>query len=221
MQLPSDLQGFDESTLEDAVPPGYLSFEHEIAYLEALDTALAARAPPDNLPPTLEAISMPSDSQRQKRPLRETDFAQKYPYSSHNWLRRYQPNLYVEKPVDKHSERSGQSPAPMSKKAKKKAATEAAKEKDKEKLDQPYESLDEHIGYDAGVDNPAAGKGKRKRLTGDDGDDYAYRPKGGGSRLKKTKKADAKKSKLGEGSQEKIEDEVPGPGTPTTDIGDT
>lgn len=197
--LPSDLMKQDGTNPDQVLPPGYFTFEHEMAYLAGLDATLNPR--PEHtqpLDPDVEAVELPTASVREKRILREQDFAIENPNSVRNWLRKNKPEMFMdkEKPADKNSDRSGQSPGPPATaaaavKPKKKTKAElAAEKKEKEKQDLPFESLDEDIGFDAALDQPA--KGKRKR------DDNTYRPKGGNSRAAKKRKVEEVKEDDGD-----------------------
>lgn len=205
--LPSDLRDYEIPNSEHTLPPGFLTFEHETAYLDALDASLAEPAELPTLGSNVEAVEKPNvPPNHAKHVLHEQDFAQSHPTSVYNWLRRNKPEMFVDKTkaADKDSERSGQSPAPAGKAKKKTKADLAAekkeREKEKEKADVPFEELDEDIGYDAALDQPA--KGKRKR------DDDTYRPKGGhSSRAAKRRKGKTKEEDAEEGQQVKMEDE--------------
>lgn len=157
----------DEAT--DTVLDGFPTPREEERYLEDLDSYLNGNAP----------APRPSSAARggERSSEKEREMALKNPVSVYNWLRKHQPQVFLQD-NEAHSEKPTTRPAAR---ASKRAST----------VKQETDLYDEDgIAIDAG---PSA-KGKRKR-----DDDGGYRPKGGNGRSVRRKKEDgsvsAKKSK--------------------------
>lgn len=150
-QLPHDLA--------DEAPAGYLSLEHEEDYLNALDAALEGRPIPD---------SHPIRSNE-----REKDMALRNPMSVYNWLRKHQPQVFLQD-SDSSADKPVQKPA----------GTAKAPRRSNIVPKQETEIIDEE-GFLMSGTHEAPLRSKRKR------EDEPYRPKGGSSRPSKRKRASA------------------------------
>jgi hypothetical protein len=150
-QLPHDLA--------DEAPAGYLSLEHEEDYLNALDAALEGRPIPD---------SHPIRSNE-----REKDMALRNPMSVYNWLRKHQPQVFLQD-SDSSADKPVQKPA----------GTAKAPRRSNIVPKQETEIIDEE-GFLLSGTHEAPLRSKRKR------EDEPYRPKGGSSRPSKRKRASA------------------------------
>jgi hypothetical protein len=158
--------------------PGYLSPAHEEEYLAALDQVLAEPGfDPANQEgrPIRHAASHP--------PLSEKDLTIRNPDSVYNWLRKHQPQVFLQDkdaaPHENTSEKSAPAKANASnrKSIKRESAVGGTPG--------PRDPDDEDS-----VAGKTGGKGRRKTAGGADGDDTAYRPKGGSSRPAKRKRED-------------------------------
>ena len=184
--LPSDLDSDD--------PTGYYSPSHEATYLAQLDSSLGLSfiGGPPQVPSTRNSDK---EKERQKQHELQT------PVSAYNWLRKNQPQVFLQDHEDgpspaarlakdktsaaKASPKPRASPKPPAAKGTKRARESAVK---KEEQDIILDDDGTIIGG-GGLDDlapPMSSKGKRKRDRGDD--DNAYRPKGGSSRAPKRKK---------------------------------
>ncbi|KAF2758500.1 hypothetical protein EJ05DRAFT_475806 [Pseudovirgaria hyperparasitica] len=154
--LPEDLLG-DEL-------PGYMTPAHEEEHLMALDSVLADPS---------------SSSERGGRPIHmvskvpipsEKEVSVSNPDSAYNWLRRYQPQVFLQDPKPDNEVASEKS-APR--------ATGAARGKRKSEAKgsvKPEEDVDEETAF---IEAPVVtGRGGRKSKGGDD--DAAYKPPKGG-----------------------------------------
>ncbi|KAL8797485.1 MAG: hypothetical protein Q9195_000301 [Heterodermia aff. obscurata] len=184
--LPSDLDSDD--------PTGYYSPSHEATYLAQLDSSLG-----------LSYIGGPPQPASTRNPDKEKERQKQHelenPVSAYNWLRKNQPQVFLQDHEDgpspaarlakdrtsaaKASPKPRASPKPPVAKGTKRARESAVKKEEQELV------LDDDgtiIGGGGLEDSapPMSSKGKRKRDRGDD--DNAYRPKGGSSRAPKKKK---------------------------------
>lgn len=158
--------------------PGYLSPAHEEEYLAALDQVLAD---PDfdialqEGRPIRTAASHP--------PLSEKDLTVRNPDSVYNWLRKHQPQVFLQDKDAAHHENMSEKSAPVKGNAggrkgiKRESAVGGG-------TPGPRDHDDEES-----VAGEAGGKGRRKTTVGGE-DDTAYRPKGGSSRPAKRKRED-------------------------------
>lgn len=184
--LPSDLDSDD--------PTGYYSPSHEATYLAQLDSSLGISfigGPPQ----------LPSTRNPDKEKERQKQHELQNPVSAYNWLRKNQPQVFLQDHEDgpspaarlakdktsaaKASPKPRASPKQPATKGTKRARESAVK---KEEQDIVLDDDGTIIGG-GGLDDlapPMGSKGKRKRDRGDD--DNAYRPKGGSSRAPKKKK---------------------------------
>lgn len=179
-KLPPELVDVDQT-----LPPGYFTTQHEEEYLATLDASLAAGvADAPELPP------------REKIPP-ERNFAVNCPDSVYNWLRVHQPQVF-----DVKEERGDG------------AAGKGPKGGKKEKLvKHEFEGMDdeelEMLGLSGGPGLASAKAGKKPK-----DDDNAYRPKGGHRPAKRKRdKEDAdgkvgKKARKSGGVPVEVEDEV-------------
>jgi hypothetical protein len=154
--------------------PGYMSPTHEEEYLLATDQLLEQPGFDQSLHhgrPIRLASAQP--------PLSEKDLTVRNPDSVYNWLRKHQPQVFLQDKDGAHHENlSEKSAAPKATKASAKAKRESA-------IGTPG-PRDHHDDDDSAA--PETGKGRRKTGGGDD--DTAYRPKGGSSRPTKRKRED-------------------------------
>lgn len=147
-----------------SVPAGYLSPNHEEEYLSTLDAALELSELGAQRPPSSHPIR--SNERHEK----EREVAVGNPVSVHNWLRKYQPQVFLqdndllpEKPVSRPT---------TSSRAPKRSSIVPKQE---------LEIIDDE-GYLISGSLEGSSKNKRKR------EDEPYRPKGGSSRSTKKKK---------------------------------
>ncbi|KAH7562350.1 hypothetical protein BM1_01870 [Bipolaris maydis] len=152
--------------------PGYMSPTHEDEYLLATDQLLEQPGFDQSLQhgrPIRLASAQP--------PLSEKDLTVRNPDSVYNWLRKHQPQVFLQDKDGAHHENlSEKSAAPKATKASAKAKRESA-------IGTPG-PRDHHDDEDSAA--PETAKGRRKTGGGDD--DTAYRPKGGSSRPTKRKR---------------------------------
>ncbi|MCJ1400845.1 hypothetical protein MMC11_004054 [Xylographa trunciseda] len=145
----------------ESSPAGYLSLEHEEEYLAALDA-------------TLEGSGPRHMASRDSHPIRsndrDKDVALRNPVSVYNWLRKHQPQVFLQD-SDSPPDRSSAKPSNAAKTPRR--STVVAKQ-EPEVLD------DEGLLISASLEGLS--RSKRKR------DDEPYRPKGGSSRPYKRKK---------------------------------
>jgi hypothetical protein len=161
--------------------PGYMSPAHEEEYLLAMDVALAD---PSVYDPNLH----------DGRPLRinpsrpvptDKDLTIQNPDSVYNWLRKHQPQVFLQDKDPQHpenlSEKSSARPGNGPGRGKRPSAVGTSTPGPKTDPD----ALDEELGFipESGT---AGGKGRRGKQE----DDSAYRPKGGSSRPAKRKRED-------------------------------
>jgi hypothetical protein len=156
--------------------PGYLSPAHEEEYLAALDQVLAEPGfDPANQEgrPIRHAASHP--------PLSEKDLTVRNPDSVYNWLRKHQPQVFLQdKDAAPHENMSEKSAPPKANASNRKSIK---RESAVGGTPGPRDPDDEDS-----VAGETGGKGRRKTTGGADGDDTAYRPKGGSSRPAKRKR---------------------------------
>lgn len=169
---------FDDSKIEnnptDNLPNGFPAPRDEERYLEGLDSYLNGTASTSR--PFTVAVARGGERSSEK----DREMALKNPVSVYNWLRKHQPQVFLQD-NEAHSEKPSTRPATS--RASKRAST----------VKQEPDLYDEDgIALDVGANS----RGKRKR-----DDDGGYRPKGGNGRPVKRKKDDgsasAKKSKRG------------------------
>lgn len=166
----------DLTTLPDGIDlsehaPGYMSPQHEDDYLLALDQLL------DD--PALEATASQHRTLHlgpSQPPLSEKDLTIRNPDSVYNWLRKNQPQVFLQDKDAAHHDNASEKAAPKggSKKSRQSNIGGGGTPGPKE----------DHDG-----DDSAAPEGKAKGKKGAaDPDDTAYRPKGGSSRPAKRKR---------------------------------
>ena len=174
----SSLQTIPHSTLGSAAtetvpddisavtPPGYLTPTHEDDYLFALDSYLGKSS-------VLPRISLSSSSVRmgEKGFEKEKDVQVRNPVSVYNWLRKHQPQVFLQD-NEIISEKSSAKAATSSKTLKRPSLATKA---DPEIIDEDGFIISESMG---------STKSKRKR------EDEPYRPKGGSSRPAKRRRED-------------------------------
>jgi len=147
-------------------PPGYLTPTHEDDYLFALDSYLGNA-------PVLSRVNLPTNPVRlgEKGFEKEKDVQVRNPVSVYNWLRKHQPQVFLQD-NEITSEKSSTRIANSSKTPKR---TSVAVKADPEIIDDDGFLISESMG---------STKSKRKR------EDEPYRPKGGSSRPSKRKRED-------------------------------
>jgi hypothetical protein len=155
--------------------PGYMSSAHE-EYLAALDQVLADPDFDISLQegrPIRHAATHP--------PLSEKDLTVRNPDSVYNWLRKHQPQVFLQDKDAAHHETMSEKAAPAKGNSRKSIKRESAVGGTPGPRD--------HDDEDS-VAGEAGGKGRRKTTGGGGGgeDDTAYRPKGGSSRPAKRKR---------------------------------
>lgn len=159
--------------------PGYMSPQHEEDYLLALDQLLEDQAFEASTSDHRTLHLGPSQP-----PLSEKDLTIRNPDSVYNWLRKNQPQVFLQ---DKD--------APHHDNASEKAAPKGGSKKSRQSNIGTPGPKDDHDGEDSAAPEGRA-KGKK---GGADPDDTAYRPKGGSSRPAKRKRdpgeGDAKASR--------------------------
>ncbi|KAF1831970.1 hypothetical protein BDW02DRAFT_571547 [Decorospora gaudefroyi] len=158
--------------------PGYMSPTHEDEYLLATDQILEQPGFDQSLQqgrPVRLASAQP--------PLSEKDITIRNPDSVYNWLRRHQPQVFLQdKDAAHHENLSEKSAAPKTTKA------NASKVKRESAIAGGSTPGPRDHDDDADSAAPETAKGRRKMAAGDD--DTAYRPKGGTSRPAKRKRED-------------------------------
>lgn len=166
----------DRSTLPDGVDlsehaPGYMSPAHEDEYLLALDQLLEDPAfDPSNLYNRTVHLGP------LQQPLSEKDLTIRNPDSVYSWLRKNQPQVFLQDKDAPHHENMSEKSAP-------KGASKKGRQSNIGGGSTPGPKED-HDGEDS-----AAPEGKAKgKKGGGDPDDTAYRPKGGSSRPAKRKR---------------------------------
>jgi hypothetical protein len=162
--------------------PGYMSPAHEEEYLAALDQVLAQ----PGFDPALQE-GRPLRTAASHPPLSEKDLTVRNPDSVYNWLRKHQPQVFLQDKDAIHHENMSEKSAPH------KGNASNRKGIKRESAiggggggggtPGPRDHDDEDSNHNADI----GGKGRRKTGGGGD-DDTAYRPKGGSSRPAKRKR---------------------------------
>ena len=176
------------SDLDDEMPTGYLSPDHEEEYLSTLDTALGTPLLNSSTRPLLPSSHPPKNHTADKHE-KEKEAQLRNPVSVYNWLRKHQPQVFLQdheslpalvepKPsASTQYKHTGPKPSPKpsstSNKAPKRSNTAPKLE---------HDTIDEDGFVVAGGHHELPAKSKRKR------EDEPYRPKGGSSRPTKKKK---------------------------------
>jgi hypothetical protein len=154
--------------------PGYMSPVHEDEYLLAFDQVL-------DTPGFDQALQQgrPVRLASAQPPLSEKDLTVRNPDSVYNWLRKHQPQVFLQdKDAAHHENLSEKSAAPKNGGGGKKIKRESA-------IGGGTPGPRDHEDDDSAA--PETAKGRRKTTGGGD-DDTAYRPKGGSSRPTKRKR---------------------------------
>lgn len=163
---PPPAQTGDKTEANTGASDTFLSIRQEEQYLQSLDAFLDGTTtnPRSHTPNTLGSRNAEKTTER------EREMQLKNPVSVYNWLRRHQPQVFLqdnETGTEKAARPAG-------------SRSSARKSANKEALKQEQELYDDDgIAVDIG----SSAKGKRKRE-----DDGGYRPKGGNSRGTKRKK---------------------------------
>lgn len=155
--------------------PGYMSPVHEEEYLLALDQILSE----PGFDPSLQQ-GRPLRLASAQPPLSEKDLTVRNPDSVYNWLRKHQPQVFLQDKDGAHHENLSE------KSAAKPAHSGGRKLKRESAVGGGTPGPRDHDEDDSAA--PETAKGRRK--TGGDADDTAYRPKGGSSRPAKRKRED-------------------------------
>ncbi|KAF1845200.1 uncharacterized protein K460DRAFT_376676 [Cucurbitaria berberidis CBS 394.84] len=151
--------------------PGYMSPVHEEEYLLAMDQVLAEPGF-DLALQQGRPLRLPSA----QPPLGEKDLTVRNPDSVYNWLRKHQPQVFLQDKDAAHHEN-------MSEKSAAKPGNTGGRKVKRESAVGGTPGPRDHEDEDSAA--PETGKGRRKTI-GDD--DTAYRPKGGTSRPTKRKR---------------------------------
>ncbi|KAJ4351108.1 hypothetical protein N0V95_004155 [Ascochyta clinopodiicola] len=166
----------DPSALPDGIDlsehaPGYMSPAHEEEYLIALDQLLDDPAFDPSSPHTRTLHLGPSQP-----PLSEKELTIRNPDSVYSWLRKNQPQVFLQDKDAPHHDNVSEKAAP-------KGGNKKGRQSNVGGSGTPGPKED-HDGEDSAAPE-AKGKGKK---GGADPDDTAYRPKGGSSRPAKRKR---------------------------------
>ena len=183
-----------EELCQSPPPPAYLSSSQEDEYLYVLDTALGAS--PSTNPFTSSTRPLASLSDREK----DREHTLRNPVSVYNWLRRYQPQVFLQDNEGIPEKTGAKSSRGAGKRASAAAAKNMAEPPPLDFNDNNNNSMTPHRSIADPAAPPTGSSatkgGKRKR-----DEDGGYRPKGGsgGSRPAKRKRegdsGSAKKSK--------------------------
>ncbi|KAL1594571.1 hypothetical protein SLS60_010332 [Paraconiothyrium brasiliense] len=168
--------------------PGYMSPTHEEEYLALLDQAFADPNAFDARP-----IRIPSSHP----PPTDKDLSVRNPDSVYNWLRKHQPQVFLQDKDPQHPENMSEKAAPRAN-----AGARGKRQSAAAGTPGPKTDHEEDDGFDP--ESGAAGKGGRKSKGGEN--DSAYRPKGGSSRAPKRKREDGEPT--GKGSKRKRQSAV-------------
>lgn len=156
--------------------PGYMSPTHEDEYLLAFDQVLSEPGFNQSL-----QYGRPVRLASAQAPISEKDLTVRNPDSVYNWLRRHQPQVFLQDKDATHHENLSEKSAPP-----KTSKANATKAKRESAIGGGTPGPRDHEDEDSAA--PETGKGRRKTGGGDD--DTAYRPKGGSSRSTKRKRED-------------------------------
>lgn len=160
--------------------PGYMSPAQEEQYLLALDQALADSgfdaALQQGRPPRLA----PSH-----QPLSDKDLTIRNPDSVYNWLRKNQPQVFLQDKDALHHENMSEKSAPHKGNPSNRKSIKRESGVAGGGTPAPRENEEDEPGL-----APDTGKGRKKPVAGGGEDDTAYRPKGGSSRPAKRKRED-------------------------------
>lgn len=164
------LQNIDEQQVEVQGPllGGFLSSKQEDAYLQALDDFLDRKSNH----PRSHVVVNPGARNMEKTAERDREAQLKNPVSVYNWLRKNQPQVFLQ---DQENEKTKTSAS--SRKSKREPTSKAIKS-EPELYDEDGIATEDKAGA-------GASKGKRKR-----DEDSGYRPKGGHARPNKRRKGD-------------------------------
>ncbi|KAF2458531.1 IEC3 subunit of the Ino80 complex, chromatin re-modelling-domain-containing protein [Lineolata rhizophorae] len=160
-------------------PPGYLSPAHEDEYLTALDAALTD---PTVFDPSI-ALGRPLLASARHIPS-DKELAARNPVSVYNWLRNYQPHVFLQ---DKDGSGGGAggdalaTPAAARGAAKRASVATASSAGARAAHDDGAAAADDDFAHEAQHHHPhpAPGTGRGRKRAAPQDDDGAYRPKGG------------------------------------------
>ena len=154
--------------LQSTTPPTYYTTNHEFEYLESLDKSLG-------VPPTVPR-TLPSNSGERLADIeRENDFNIRNPVSVYNWLRKHQPQVFLQD----HEASADKMTKTGDKRGAGKRASIAAAKATPEFVD------DDGYALGADVTNSSSKNGRKRRE-----EDSGYRPKGGANKSGKRKRED-------------------------------
>lgn len=171
--------------------PGFMDSAHEEEYLAALDQVLAE----PGFDPAHQQ-GRPIRTTASQAPLSEKNLTIRNPDSVYNWLRKHQPQVFLQdKDAILHENMSEKAAAPKAtgggrKGIKRESAVGGGTPGPREHKEEDEDS----------VAGEAGAKGRRKTTGGED--DTAYRPKGGSSRPAKRKREDGD-TPVGKGKKKK------------------
>lgn len=169
--VPADLPALPDGIDLSEHAPGYMSPAHEEEYLLALDQLLEDPAFDPASPHHRPLHLGPSQP-----PLSEKELTIRNPDSVYSWLRKNQPQVFLQDKDAPHHDNVSEKAAP-------KAASKKARHSNMAGGGTPGPK-DDHDGDDSAAPEAKA-KGKKGAA---DPDDTAYRPKGGSSRPSKRKR---------------------------------
>ncbi|KAL9112293.1 MAG: hypothetical protein Q9227_003411 [Pyrenula ochraceoflavens] len=213
---PATLEHSQSGELGDRPPPlGYLTPRQEEHLYQTLDSqqppaqdprlnGSSSIKPPISADPAKDTNTNPTSSYARigtdpRTAERDRDAQLRNPVSVYNWLRRHQPQVFLQDNEASHSsEKSSRAAGPRSSKrerARKEKALDEQQEGRPEQKHRPQEPQydDDGIAVDTPTQRGGGGRGKRKR-----DEDGGYRPKGGNSRPAKRKR-DGEEAPTGRG----------------------
>lgn len=167
--LPSELVG---ETL-----PGYLTFDREEEYLYAMDTELGIA---DSMGRPAPRVAKDNNG-FPDRPLSIKELEGLNPNSVTNWLRRNQPDVFLQEKEAARLANTDSTPSTTAAAPKGKGSRKSAAH-----LKTEMDTVEEDIGFIA--DGPGSGSSRKRKVA--TGDDDAYRPKGGSRAKRKREDSD-------------------------------
>jgi len=165
---PPSKQTNEKADAENVSPCGFLSVRQEEQYLHGLDAYTIG----NSVTPRPHATISLGSRNAEKTVERERETQLKNPVSVYNWLRRHQPQVFLQD-NEASTEKTPRTTA---------SRTSARKSVTKELLKQEPDLYD-----DDGIAKEHLGSARSKRKRGGD-DDGGYRPKGGSSRSSKRRR---------------------------------
>ena len=173
-------EAMPDDLLTSPIPATYLTPTQEDEYLYSLDTPSGA--------PSARAHPLTSKQEASSEREKDRDFALRNPVSVYNWLRRHQPQVFLQDNEGVPERTGAKSSRGAGKRASLTASTTGKERLDRSsQADASWNVGDDHSGVYAERETQWATpteKGKRKKKD----DDGGYRPKGGGGRPPKRKR---------------------------------